>query len=133
MRDPSRNPQPSLAKRKAAHRFGGWAEFAATMLFIAKGYRILERNYLAGGGEIDLIVQRGRVIAFVEVKARPNQRAALIAIDNRKLEQVAKAARQWVSGARHPERLVLRFDAVLVAPGRLPRHMPNIAELPSIC
>ena len=123
--------RPTRATRQQARRFGGWAEWIATAMFIAKGYRILERNYLEGGGEIDLIVQRGRTVAFVEVKARPTQGAALLAIDNRKLAQVAKAARHWLSTTRQPHLLALRFDAVLVAPGRLPRHMQNIAELPS--
>ncbi|MBY0611584.1 MAG: YraN family protein [Beijerinckiaceae bacterium] len=132
MRRPGQNPnRPTTESRRRAQRFGGWAEWAATLFLIAKGYRILERNYREGGGEIDLIVQRGRTVAFVEVKARPSAGAALLAIDDRKLAQIAKAARHWLSAAREPHALTLRFDAVLVAPGRLPRHMQNIAELPS--
>ena len=127
-----RGRPPTRISRQKARDFGSWAEFAATAMFVAKGYRILARNYLAGGGEIDLIVQRGSVVAFVEVKARPTRATALLAIDDRKLEQVARAARHWLGSAREAHRLVLRFDAVLVAPRSLPRHMPNIAELPSL-
>ena len=123
-------PRPTVHTRRRSRDFGRMAEVFAAALLTLKGYRILERNYLAGGGEIDLIAQKGRVIALVEVKARPDFDAALMAVDRRKLDQVAKAARFWLSSARSPEALILRFDVVLVAPGRLPRHIPNIADLP---
>ncbi len=120
------------AARQKSRIFGLRAEALAALLLSFKGYRILERNYLSGGGEIDLIAQRGRVIAFVEVKARPDQNAALLAIDDRKLERIGKAARNWLTRARNPQSLTLRFDAILIAPGRFPRHMANIAELPKL-
>ena len=123
-------PRPTSQGRRRSRDFGRRSEALAALWLMLKGYRILERNYLAGGGEIDLIAQKGPVIALVEVKARSNFDAALLAIDRRKLEQIAKAARFWLSSARAPEALVLRFDVVLVAPRRLPRHIPNIAELP---
>src|SRR5215216_6428773 len=56
---------------------------AALML---KGYRPLARRYAAVGGEIDLIMARGRTIAFVEVKARPQADVASEAIGARKRE-----------------------------------------------
>ena len=123
-------PRPTSQGRRRSRDFGRRSELLAALWLMLKGYRILERNYLAGGGEIDLIAQKGPVIALVEVKARSNFDAALLAIDRRKLEQITKAARFWLSSARAPEALVLRFDVVLVAPRRLPRHIPNIAELP---
>lgn len=125
-------PRPSTQSRKKANYFGHWGEFLAMALLMTKGYRILERNYLGGGGEIDLIIQRGEIVAFVEVKSRLTMAAALEAIDHQKLVQVAKAARHWLSSARSPEKLTLRFDAVLIAQGQLPRHMANIAELPAL-
>jgi putative endonuclease len=123
---------PKNKSRQKSRMFGVRAETLATLLLMCKGYRILERNYLHGGGEIDLIVQRGRVIAFVEVKARPTQVSALIAIDNRKLERIAKAARSWVNRSFEPQNLILRFDAVLIAPRTFPRHMENISEIPNV-
>ncbi len=127
---PFQTRRPTTQSRQKAQKFGFRGEWLAAVMFMLKGYRILARNYRGGGGEIDLIVQRGSVVAFVEVKSRPDATAALFAIDNRKLEQVAKAARQWLTSSHEPSGLTLRFDAVLVARGSLPRHMPNIAELP---
>lgn len=34
------------------------------------GYKILERNYLIRGGEIDIVAMDGQYLVFVEVKAR---------------------------------------------------------------
>jgi putative endonuclease len=123
---------PKNKTRQKSRMFGVRAESLAALLLMCKGYRILERNYLSGGGEIDLIAQRGRVVAFVEVKARPTQGAALISIDDRKLQRIAKAARNWVNRSYEPQNLILRFDAVLIAPRKFPRHMQNIAELPYV-
>lgn len=105
------------------------AEGLALLALMLKGYRPLARRFAAAGGEIDLIVRRGRTIAFVEVKARATLDAAATAIDARKRARVSRAARAWL--ARHPlaADATLRADAVFVAPRRWPRHLPNAFEI----
>ncbi len=49
------------------------------MALLLKGYRPLAWRVSIGGGEIDLIVRRGDVVAFVEVKARPTLEEASMA------------------------------------------------------
>jgi aryl-alcohol dehydrogenase-like predicted oxidoreductase len=56
--------------RRGALRRGHVAEFAALAFLMLKGYRPIARRFSASGGEIDLIVRRGRNVVFVEVKAR---------------------------------------------------------------
>jgi putative endonuclease len=94
-----------------------------------KGYRPIAHRFAAQGGEIDLIVRRGATIAFVEVKARGTMEAALEAIDAAKRRRFGRAARAWLS--RHPwaASLTLRADAVFLAPGHWPRHLPNVFPL----
>jgi putative endonuclease len=58
------------AKRRRAWRRGRLAESMAAFLLRLKGFRILARGYKVPVGEIDIIARRGRLIAFVEVKAR---------------------------------------------------------------
>jgi len=87
------------------------------------GYAILEKNYRFGRREVDLIVRRGDLVAFVEVKARAgvgygHPLEAITAIKRREIERVA---RRWLSRHGRPE-LCYRFDAVgvLVRPGADP-------------
>jgi len=35
-----------------------------------EGYRILERNYATGAGEVDIVARKGETICFVEVRAK---------------------------------------------------------------
>jgi putative endonuclease len=111
--------------RVAAYRHGLRAEIAAASLLLAKGYRILARRYKTPLGEIDLVVRRGRTIAFVEVKARASSADALDSVGRGAEDRIVGAADLWLS--RHPAAsgLDLRYDMVLVVPWRLPRHLPN--------
>ena len=126
----NRKQRPSSWRTKwRAHRLGLRAEWLAAVFLVCKGYRILARKFFIAGGEIDLIAQRGDVIAFVEVKARRGFDEALSAIDQTKRRRIARAARVWVT--RHPAAMLatLRGDAVLIAPLRLPRHVVGAFDL----
>ncbi len=52
------------------HALGRRGETLAAWLYRFQGFRILGRNVVEGGIEIDLIAKRGSRIAFVEVKTR---------------------------------------------------------------
>jgi len=118
--------------RRRAQESGRFAEVIAALWLTTKGYRVLARNYLGGGGEIDIIARRGSTLVFVEVKARPSLDEALIAVDRAKLEQIARAGRAYLAEQQIAAGVAIRFDVVLVAPGQLPRHMRNVAELPPL-
>ena len=111
--------------RRAAYRHGHVAEAVAAALLMAKGFRLLARRYKTPLGEIDLIVKRGKLIAFVEVKARLNERDALESVGRFGERRMVDAADLWL--AKHPDAagFDLRYDMVLVAPWRLPRHVPD--------
>ena len=68
------------ADRRLAERRGRRAETLAAWYLRLKGYRILARRYRTPVGEIDLIVRRGRLVAFVEVKRRPTEAEAAEAV-----------------------------------------------------
>ena len=77
------------------------------------GYRVLARNVRAGGVEIDLVVSRGGVVVFVEVKARRGRRhgAAEEAVDGRKRARLVRGAAAWLAGQPRRYRRA-RFDVV---------------------
>jgi len=112
------------AQRRVAFRFGLSAESRAAALLIAKGYRILARRFRTPLGEIDIVARRRGVLVFVEVKARDSFDTAAEAIGKRQQSRIIAAAQLWLAG--HPEDAMrdMRFDVVLVVPGRVPRHLP---------
>jgi putative endonuclease len=114
--------RPAAARRRA-HLFGLRAEQIAALLMRLKGYRVLARRFAVSGGEIDLVVLRGRTIAFVEVKARDDLDAAASAISEAKRRRISRAARVWLARNPWAAGATLRGDAVFVAPRRLPRHL----------
>ncbi|MCC7049240.1 MAG: YraN family protein [Alphaproteobacteria bacterium] len=112
-------------RRHAADRRGHRAESLCCWCLRLKGYRVLERRTRTPMGEIDILARRGDVLAIVEVKARPTHGQAGDAVSPRQRHRLGRAA-CWVLAAR-PElaRLNVRFDAMLVAPWRLPWHLPG--------
>jgi putative endonuclease len=110
-------------RRRRTYQRGRFAELAALVALLAKGYRPLARRYAAHGGEVDLIVVRGATVAFVEVKARGVLDDAATAITPEKRRRFARAARAWLARNPWAAARTLRADAVFVAPGRWPRHL----------
>ena len=129
MRASSRSRGEPAPPKLVAAAFGRRAEWRATLLLLAKGYRVLDRNYSIRGGEIDLVVRRGNVVIFVEVKARPRLDEAMEALSAAKCRRVSKAARVWLARNPWANGFVLRGDGVFSAPWRLPRHVENAFEL----
>jgi putative endonuclease len=115
--------KPASPERVAAFRTGLSAEARAAAYLMAKGYRILAKRFRTPHGEIDLIAKRSNLVAFVEVKARATLDEAAFAVTPRQQSRIIDAAQGWLIA--HPEHaeLELRFDAILIAPRRLPRHL----------
>jgi putative endonuclease len=121
-----REPRPlgeRRPERVAAFRTGLSAESRAAMLLIAKGYRIAARRWRSPVGEIDVVARRRNTLVFVEVKARDTLDGAAEAISERQKLRIIAAANAWL--ATYPKDMTcnIRFDAMLVAPGRMPRHI----------
>jgi putative endonuclease len=110
-------------ERIAAFRTGLSAEARAAAFLMAKGYRILAKRFRTPHGEIDIVARRRNLIAFVEVKARASLDEAAFAVTPRQQARIIDAAQGWL--VAHPEHaeFELRFDAILIAPRRLPRHL----------
>ena len=118
-------PRP---ERIAAFRVGLSAESRAAAYLIAKGYRILARRFRTPVGEIDIVARRRDVLVFVEVKARAKLDDAAEAVTDRGKRRIVAAAEAWLAAHPGDVNRVMRFDAVLVAPGKMPRHIPGAFE-----
>jgi putative endonuclease len=124
-----RSPKPApRPERQVAFGLGLSAESRAAAWLIAHGYRILARRWKSPLGEIDIIAARRYTLIFVEVKARANLDDAAEAITDRQKQRIAAAAEIWLANNPMPVIRDMRFDAILVAPGKLPRHIPAAFE-----
>jgi putative endonuclease len=93
---------------------GAAAEDTAAAYLVAQGMKLLERNYRCRFGEIDLIVQDGRTLVFVEVRQRSSAAfgGAAESITPAKQRKLLRAARHYM--AQHRDFPDCRFDAVLL-------------------
>jgi putative endonuclease len=121
--------------RPASHRLGRFAEWAALVLLVVKGYRPRHRNWTGGGGELDLVMSRGELIVFVEVKARRHHDlygGAGGALDTAKQKRIVRASSSYLSRFNLWER-PCRHDLVTVerSGGLLPwriRHWRDVIQ-----
>jgi putative endonuclease len=126
---PRASPVPApRPERQIAFRTGISAESRAAAFLVAKGFRILARRWRSPVGEIDIIARRRSLLVFVEVKARERFDDAAWSVTDRQRLRIAAAAEAWL--ARYADSRIrdIRFDAILVAPGRIPRHITSAFE-----
>jgi putative endonuclease len=126
MRGKGGDQDAAKAVRRSALRRGARAELLAAIALRLKGWRIADRNFRCGQGEIDIIARKGDLIAFVEVKARTSRAEAIDAVGFDARRRIAAAASVWISRQSDAERLSWRFDIVAVTPGSWPSHHPDV-------
>ena len=73
-------------------------------------------------GEIDILARHGKVLAVIELKSRGEFASAAAALAPRQRRRIARAAEAFLLRRSDLANLDLRFDLMLVAPLRLPRH-----------
>jgi putative endonuclease len=114
-----------MNRRRIAEERGRRAETLACWYLRLKGWTILRRRARVRGGEVDIVARRGRIVAFIEVKARADEDGAGLALDHYRLRRVAAAAEQlaprFLRGGDD-----LRIDAIFMIPGHWPRHLANV-------
>ena len=109
--------------RQRAYRYGLLAELLCVLSLTLRGYRLLARRYATPVGEIDLIAKRGRSLAFIEVKARETQEAALQSLGAKQRERIIRAAESYLQRHAQHAALAPRFDLMYVGYARWPKHI----------
>jgi putative endonuclease len=114
--------QRGALARQRAQRRGRMAEWLCLWHLRLRGWRILARGWRCPSGEIDILARRGKVLAVIEVKSRGALATAASALAPRQRRRIARAAEAFVIQRSDLSGLDLRFDLMLVAPLRWPRH-----------
>ena len=91
------------------------------------GYIILENNYIAHGGEIDVIAMDNNVMVFVEVKYRKDIRCGspLEAVTTIKQKRISKAAEYYYTYHGADKGLQCRFDVIGILGDGTIKHIKN--------
>ena len=110
------------ATKLRAQRFGRRAEWLAALYMRCKGFRVVARDIRLPGGEIDLVLRRGRLLVLLEIKARAGAELLEEAIGDRQWRRIAAAAEQFCARRPGYAELDRRFDALFLARGRWPVH-----------
>lgn len=120
----------AAGERDSARLTGEKAETAALAQLRAAGLTLLARNYLARGGELDLVMRDGSTLVFVEVRFRADggHGDGLDSVSTTKQRRLVAAARQFL--ADHPKyaRWTTRFDAIALGAGG-PRWVKNVIAI----
>ena len=124
----------------AKQAFGEQGERIAEEWLSTRGWEIVDRRFRNGHRDVDLIVSRsdgadGRIVAFVEVKARGTADfgGPLAAVGWQKQRELCRSARVWISRFQQPGDSY-RFDVVgvIASPGRVEvQHVENAFLLPT--
>jgi putative endonuclease len=120
--------QPAKDPRR---RFGDRGEDSAARFFVARGFEVIARNWRCRSGEIDLIVQKGGTVHFVEVKTRRTATYGYPeeAITRRKLEHLRRAIETYLQSISvQPRAYQADALAIMLLPGSEPEfhYIENI-------
>lgn len=94
---------------------GRWGEALAAAHYERRGYTVVDRNWRTPTGELDLVLRRGSLVVFCEVKARRTDRfgPAAAAVGPDKQRRIRALAAEWL--ARSPRSgAEIRFDVVAI-------------------
>lgn len=122
-------PERDAIRRRRTLLAGRRAETIALLWLALKGYRVLARRYAVRGGEIDLVLRRGDIVAFVEVKVRPTLAEAMAAVTPSQSGRIAQASAVWLARNPWAVSLTRRGDIVALAPWRPPVHLQDAITL----
>ena len=106
-------PSSLRGRRSGAH----W-EKAAESYLREQGLKLLQRNFSSRFGEIDLIMQDGQVIVFVEVKYRKSNQhgSGADAVTFHKQGRISRTAAWYLAKNPHRAECVCRFDVISINP-----------------
>ncbi len=115
-----------MTRREAgqrAYRSGQRAEAWCAWWLRLRGYRILARRHRSRYGEIDIIARRGKMVAFIEVKARPDRQSALAVVVAAQRQRIQRAASAFLANRPDLSEHTVRFDVIAVVRWRWPYHI----------
>lgn len=97
-----------------AHHAGLSAENQIAQDYERRGFAVARRRWRGQGGEIDLIVQDGNALVFVEVKHSRSLRRAAESLSARQMHRIYASAEEFLGTQPAGNLTDVRFDVALV-------------------
>ncbi|MCP5369073.1 MAG: YraN family protein [Rickettsiaceae bacterium] len=106
------------------HDKGWWGEIFTLIYYMLHFYLPLKRRYKTKLGEIDLILKRGNVIVFAEVKTRKSGIHENIVTYNQQ-KRITNTAQIFIAQNIQYKKYNLRFDLAVIEPYKFPQIIEN--------
>jgi putative endonuclease len=116
-----KKPQRGSQPRSSTRAIGTRAEKRALAHYRLRGYRVLATNLWIGGYELDLVLQRGHMIVFCEVKSKGGAERGdpLEMVTPEKVRRLRQAAEAWLAANPQSRNFEARFDVAAERTGKL--------------
>ena len=104
------------ATDKSTRKIGESAELLAQKYLVRKGLSPITRNYSCRRGEIDLIMQDGNFLVFIEVRYRKNTiyGSAAESVTRQKQHRLLATANYYLQNEKSGQDILCRFDVISV-------------------
>jgi putative endonuclease len=96
------------------HKWGLIAEYIIAFRYILKGYSIVKHRWKSRLGEIDLILKKGNLIVFCEVKARSSNFPLESFVSDNQKKRIIRSAESFLSKNKAYKNYSARFDLAVV-------------------
>jgi putative endonuclease len=105
-----------VENRASSSAFGRAGEAEAATFLELEGWKILERNFRAGQGEVDIVAARGDTLVFVEVKrwTRYGPADLLDSIDRTKTRRIIETSKLFLAKYRQYRGKHIRYDVLFL-------------------
>lgn len=90
------------------------AEEAVARHYAQRGHAVLARRWRGKGGELDLVVENGAGVIFIEVKTSSDFTAAVAHLGPRQIARIFDAAAEFLGRMPDGQATETRFDVALV-------------------
>ena len=114
-------------RRAPEQSTGSQAEQRAALFLHQQGLVIRAKNYRCKAGEIDLIMQQGDTLVFIEVRLRSHRQFANAAesVTFSKQRKIIKTAQFYLQHHQLTDKINCRFDVIAFGDNTAPEWIKN--------
>ena len=109
-------PSDHKIRYQKSERKGRLAEIIILVIYMLQGYWPIARRYKTNHGEIDLIMKKGRLICFIEVKYRQTPLTFDVPITPKQWQRLQNTAQLFLARYDKKSELQARFDLAYLSP-----------------